>query len=83
MRSANRSNSVGVTRMSEPIVNGGTDLAALDRRCPWPRMAGNQQDDPILGFNSRLDPAINGAPGPIETVAVQVEDPVRNYRAAL
>ncbi len=72
-----------MTRMSEPIVNGGTDFAALDRRRPWPCMAGNQQNDPIFSCNSRFDPAIYGAPGAIETMAVQVENPVRNHRAAL
>ena len=49
----------------------------MHRRVAWAGVAGDQQKHP-LGVNKRIfKRAINGLPGTIEIMAVQVDDPVR------
>ena len=60
----------------EPIVDCGANAPALHRRVAWAGVASDQQQHP-LGVNERIfERAINGLPGALEIMAVQVDDPV-------
>ncbi len=77
MSAPNRGDIGGVAGGSEPVVNGGPDLAALDRRLAGSVMAGDQQHQPVARGNCSLEPGIDCAPRGIEVHAVEVENPVR------
>jgi len=38
---------LGMARSGEPVVNGRSDAASLDRRIARPMMAGDEQYDPL------------------------------------
>ena len=81
MGSANRGDPRRVTRCREPVVNGGADLATPDRRLARPMMARNEQDEAIPGIACAFQGDIDGPPSAVETVTVEVDDPVGLDRA--
>src|SRR5437868_2418565 len=81
VRSADGSNLGGVPRGCEPVVNGRTNPAALDRRLAWAVMAGNQQYDAVPSHNCLVEPAIDRRPSAVEVLAVQIDHPVGCNRA--
>ena len=68
--------------MSKPIVNGRTDLAALDGRLAGSMMAGDQQQNTITAGDGLLEAAVDRRPGAIEGQSVKVEHTVRIHRTA-
>jgi len=81
MGSANGGDPRRVTRCREPVVNGGADLATSNRRLARPMVARNEQDKAIPGIARAFQGEIDGAPGAIEAVAVEIHDPVGLERA--
>ena len=76
MGAANGGDLPSVARRGEPVVDRRANPPALDRRVAGPGVAGNQQKHP-LGVNERVfKRPINGLPGALEVMAVQVDDPV-------
>ena len=69
-------------RYRKPVVHGGPDPASADGRLTDAGMAGDQQYDPIPTLDGLAEPLIDGAPGLVEIVAVEVDDPVRLDRTA-
>ena len=65
-----------VPRRGQPIVKGGADPAAFDRRFARPSMAGDQQYYPVAAPNRLLNSPIDRRPGAIEVVAVEIDDPI-------
>ena len=76
MRTADSSDRRRVARRCKPVMNGGADLAALDRRLPGPMMAGNHQQDSIAACNRLFETAIDRRPRGIEVHPVQIEHAV-------
>lgn len=68
--------------MGQPVVHGGANLAALDRRIAGAVVSGDQQQDAITAGDRLLQATIDRRPGSIEIEAVKVQDPVRLDRAA-
>jgi hypothetical protein len=81
MGPANRRDPGRVTRCREPVVNGGADLAALDRRLAPPMMARDEQDKAIPGIARAFQGEVDGPPGAVEAVAVEIDDPIGLKRA--
>jgi hypothetical protein len=81
MGSANRRDPGRVARCRKPVVNGGADLAAQDRRLARTMMARDEQDEAIPGIACAFQGDIDGPPGAVETVTVEVDDPVGLERA--
>lgn len=81
MGSANCRDPGCVARCREPVVNGGADLATQDRRLARTMMARDEQDEAIAGIACAFQGEIDGPPGAIEAVAVEIHDPVGLERA--
>jgi hypothetical protein len=73
MSAANRRDRTRVARGGEPIVNGGADFPAPDRRIAWAMMPGDQKDDALAPGDRLFQPAVDRAPGAIEREAVKIE----------
>jgi len=69
-----------MARCREPVVNGSTDPAPLDRRVARPMMTGDKQDDAIPASDCPFEGDIDCRPCGVESQAVQVHDPVRRNR---
>jgi len=54
-----------VARGCEPIVNGGADSTALDRRIAWPVMAGDEHDHALAGCDRLLETPVDRPPSAI------------------
>jgi hypothetical protein len=77
MRSAHRRDFSSVGRRGKPIVDRGTDPAALHGGLARPGMASDQQDHP-LAVNDRLpERAVDGVPGGVEPMAMEVDNAIR------
>lgn len=76
VRPADGSDFRGVPRSLQPVVDGGADLAPLDRRIAGPRVAGYQQDDPVTRGHCALQPVVDGPPCLVEIEAVEVDHAV-------
>ena len=63
----------GMARSREPVVNGRSDAASLDRRIARPMMAGDEQYDPVPARDRLLQAAVDRIPGRVEVHAVKVE----------
>jgi len=72
----------GMARCGEPVVDGGADTPALDRRIAGPVMAGNQEQDPIAGRNRLIEAAVDRLPRAIKVHPVEVEGAIGHNRAA-
>src|SRR5437868_2209631 len=73
---ANRGDQARVPRRREPIVNGGPDFAALDRRIARTMVTGNQQHNALAAGDRLLEPAVDCSPRGVEREAVQIEHPI-------
>lgn len=62
-----------MARGREPIVNGRSDAASLDRRIARPMMAGDEQYDPVPARDRLLQAAVDRIPGRVEVHAMKVE----------
>ena len=62
-----------VARRRKPVVNGGTDLSALDRRIAPTMVAGDQEDDALAAGDRLLEAAVDGIPCVVERQAVEIE----------
>ena len=78
---ADRGDGAGVARRREPVVNGGADLAALDRRIARAMVASYQADDALAAGDRLLEAAIDGIPCAVEREAMEIEHAVRLERA--
>jgi hypothetical protein len=65
-----------VARGSQPVVDRGANLAALDRRLARPMMAGDQEHDAVAAGNRLVEAAVDCMPGAVEVHSVEVEDSV-------
>ena len=74
---ANRRNLRRVPRSGKPVVDRGTDLAALDRPVAGPVMTGDQVHDALAAINRLFERAIDGAPSCVEVHAVQIDHAIR------
>src|SRR5688500_1488152 len=81
MSRADGGNPWRVARGREPLVDGGADLAAPDRRLARAVMSGDQKDDAVPSIDRLLERPVDGAPGAVETHSVKVDDAVRFDRA--
>ena len=77
----NGSNPRRMARRRKPVVNGGADASALDRRIARPVVAGDQQQHAIPGRNRLLEPAIDRLPCSVEVHPVEIEHPIGLDRA--
>jgi hypothetical protein len=77
MRGPDRGNSLSVARHCQPIMDGGANASALDRRIAWPGMTGDQQEHPFLVNQRLLQGAVDGLPRPLQVVTMQVDDAIR------
>ena len=77
MRAPHRGNPRCMPRHGQPVVNGGTNSAALQRWIAAPLVAGDQQQNPVTGSNSAIQRMVDGGPGSIQSMAVEIEHPVR------
>lgn len=78
---SNGGDSLSMTGVGEPVMDGGADSPALDRRVARARMAGDQQDHPLAVNKGIFQCPINGLPSPFEVMAVEVDNPVGLNRA--
>jgi len=72
-----RGDSRRMARGREPVMHGGPNPAALQRRFALALMSRNQQQNALPGGNRALQSKVDRLPGAIEVVAVQIEHPVR------
>ena len=77
VRAAHRGNRRCMSRMGQPVVNGSTDLAALNGRFARAVMAGNQEQHALTAGNGLIETAVDREPGTVEVQPVKVEDTVR------
>lgn len=66
----------GMSGHCQPIVNGGANSAALDRRLATSMMTGDQQDETMARSDGSFERGIDGGPRIVERVTMQVHDPV-------
>ena len=71
------SNSRGMPRRGQPVVNRGANLASLDRWRTRARVAGDEENHALPGPDRGVEPTVDRAPGLVEVEPMQVEDPVR------
>ena len=81
MSPANRGDRAGMARSREPVVDGGPDFAALDRRIARAVVPGDQQNHAVASRNRLLEAAIDRLPGSVERHPVEIERAVRIYIA--
>lgn len=82
MRTANRSDLSGMARHRQPVMDGGSDPAALDWRLTLPFMARDQQHDAVAAPDRLVKALVNRGPRLVEIVAVKIDGPVRLDRPA-
>jgi hypothetical protein len=73
MSASNRGDRARMARSREPVVDGGADLAALDRRIARTVMPGDQQDHAVASRDRLLQAAIDRLPGTVERHPVKIE----------
>lgn len=66
VRTAHGGNARSVAGSREPVMDRGSDLAALDRRLAGTVMPGYQQQDSVSPGDSLLKAAVDGCPGAVE-----------------
>ena len=77
MRPANRGDFVSVAGRREPVVDGGANAPAPDRRIAGAGVAGDQQNDPLAVNHGLLERPVDRLPRPVEVVAVKIDHPVK------
>ena len=65
-----------MARMRKPVVDRGTNLAALDRWFAGAMMASDQKEDPVTSRNPLLESAVDRVPRLVDIQTVQVKDTV-------
>jgi hypothetical protein len=70
---ADRSDRAGVARCRKPLMNGGADLTALDRRIARTMVAGDQEHDALTAGDCLLEAAVDAMPCVVERQAVEIE----------
>ena len=68
-----RGNPRGMARCRQPVMNGGPDSAAFQWRLALALMPCDEEQHPVSCSNRALQPMIDGLPGAIETVAVEID----------
>ena len=76
MRGPDRGDFRGMTRDGQPVMDRSPDSTPLDRWIAGPRMAGDQQHDPLAALDRTLERDVDGAPRSVEVVAVKVDDTI-------
>lgn len=74
MRAPHRGDAGRMPRVSQPVVDGGANPAAFQRRVALPFMTGDEQQDSLVCRNCALQRAVNGFPGSIQVVAMKIND---------
>ena len=82
VRSAYGGDAGSMPGSSKPVVNGGANSAALDRRFTGTVMAGDQQQYSITPSNGLFKASIDRCPGRIQVHPMKIEHPIRFDRAA-
>jgi hypothetical protein len=77
-----RGNHRRVARCRQPVVHGSPDSTAFEGRLAVALMAGDEQHHPVPGSNRALEPLIDGLPGAIKTVAVEIDRSIRHHPSA-
>jgi len=77
MCTSHRGNPHGVTGCGEPVADRRPNAPALDRWIAGAGVAGDEQHHPLIRRNRLLQAAVYRAPGTVEIVAVQIDDPIR------
>ena len=65
-----------MTGRRQPVVYGGANSPARQRRLAVPVVPRNQQQDPVSRGNCSLQPMVDCLPRPIEAVPVEIEDSI-------
>lgn len=81
VRTANGCDFRRMARSGQPVVDCGSDLAALDRWFTGTVMASNQKHDPLAARDCLIKATVYRTPGAVEVHAVKVEHSVRLDRA--
>ena len=81
MSTADGGDSHSVARRRKPVVDGGANPPALDWRIARPSMAGNQKEHPFTVNKRLFKCAINGLPGALQVMAVEIDNAVGLDRA--
>lgn len=76
VRRSHCSDARGMPGYAQPVVNGSPNPTANEWRIPLAFMAGYQQQHPFAGSNRLLQRSVDRFPGPVEAVAMEVENPV-------
>jgi hypothetical protein len=79
---ADRSDAGRMARGSEPVVNGGTDLSALQRRLARSVVPGDQKHDAFAMYDRAPKTVIDRPPRLVEVLSVQVDHPIGIVPAA-
>ena len=73
VRAAYRGDARRMARDREPVVNGGANPAAFDRRIAAPTMSGDEEDDARATSNRAFEDMVDRAPCSIETHAMKIQ----------
>ena len=76
MGAADRGDVPGMAGNCQPIVHSGSDSAPDERWVAAALMTGNQQDHSIVLRDRALQRPVDGLPGPVEAMAMEVEDAI-------
>lgn len=76
VRAPYRGYAVGVAGRRQPVVNGGPDPASFQWRFPLALVTGDEEQNPVATGDGTLQRAIDGLPGAVEAVSVEVDNPV-------
>ena len=76
MSAPNGSDFGGVARGSQPVVDGGADLASLHGRFPGSCVTGDEKQDSVPRGDCPVQPDIDRIPGLVEVQPVKIQNPV-------
>lgn len=82
MRAANRRDVASVARRRKPVVHGGPNLAALDRRFSRTMVASDEENQAFTPENRVIEAAVDRVPCPIEVHPMKVDYPIGVDRSA-
>ena len=69
-------NSGRVAGCGQPVMNGRPDTSPFQRRLPFPFVARDQEQDAVARGDRSIQCAVDGFPGPVQAMAVKIDDPV-------
>jgi hypothetical protein len=76
MRPADGSNVSSMARGSEPIMDGGADAPALDRRLTRAVMTGDQENDAVAACNRLIEATVDRDPSRVEVHPMEIDHAV-------